>query len=74
MSADDIVEDIINIGKYCKEGNVINVIVYSLKCRSQKYSVKVKAVNRMLVNCCKDYGFGYVHNSNISVEQLPQDG
>ena len=36
MSADDIVEDIINIGKYCKERNVVKVTVYSLKCRSQK--------------------------------------
>ena len=57
MSANDIAEGIINIGRYCKEHNVNNVTISSLICRSQKhFQHRVNAVNTMLMNGCKNYG------------------
>ena len=35
MSANDMAEGIINIGRYCKEDNVNNVTMPSLICRSE---------------------------------------
>ena len=75
MSANDIAEGIINIGRYCKEHNVNNVTISSLICRSQKHlQHRVNAVNTMLMNRCKNYGLGYIDNSNIEVGFLAQDG
>ena len=75
MSANDIAEGIINIGRYCKEHNVNNVTISSLICRSQKHlQHRVNAVNTMLMNRCKNYGLGYNDNSNIEVGFLAQDG
>ena len=66
MSANDIAEGIINIGRYCKEHNVNNVTISSLICRSQKHlQHRVNAVNTMLMNRCRNYGLGYIDNSNI---------
>ena len=60
MSANDIAESIINIGRYFKEHNVNNVTISSLIRRSQKYfQHKMKAVNTMLMNKCKNDGLGY---------------
>ena len=75
MSANDIEEGIINIVRYCKEHNVDNVTISSLICRSQKYlQHRVNAANTMLMNRCKNYGLGYIDNSNIEVGFLAQDG
>ena len=74
MSANDIVEGIINIGRYCKEQNVNDVIISSLICRTQHHlQNKVNAVNAMLMHRCKIHGLGYIDNSNIKVECLAQD-
>ena len=74
MSANDRAEGIINIGGYCKEHNV-NVTISSLICRSQKhFQHRVNAVNTMLMNGCKNYGLGYIDNSNIEVGFLAQNG
>ena len=65
MSANDIAEGTINIGRYCKEHNC-NVTIYSLISRSQKHlQHKVNAVNTVLMNRLKNYGLGYIDNSNI---------
>ena len=41
MSKNYIAEDIINIGRYCKEHNVNNATISSLICRSQNiYNIK----------------------------------
>ena len=74
MSANDIAEGIINIGRCCKKYNVNNVTISSLVCRSQKhFQHRVNAVNTMLMNRCKNYGLGYIDNSNIEVDFLAQD-
>ena len=75
MSANDIAEGIINIGRYCKEHNVNNVTISSLICRSQKHlQHRVNAVNTMLMNRCKNDGLGYIDNSNMDVGFLVQIG
>ena len=75
MSANDIAEGIINIGRYSKEHNVNNASISSLICRPQKhFQHKVDAVNKMLMNRCKNYDIGYSDNSNIKVVFLVQDG
>ena len=75
MSAYDITEGIINIGRYCKEYNVKNVTMSSLICRSQRHlQHKVNAVNTMVINRCKRHGLGYIDNSNINVDFLAQYG
>ena len=75
MSANDIAEGIINIGRYCKEHNVNNFTISSLICRSQKhFQHKVNAVYTMLMIRCKNYGLCYIVNSNIEVGFLAQDG
>ena len=75
MSANDIVERIINIGRYCKEENVNDFIISSLISRTQHHlQNKVNAVNGMLMHRCKIYGLGYIVKSNIKVECLAQDG
>ena len=74
MSANDIAEGIINIGRCCKKYNVNNVTISSLVCRSQKhFQHRVNAVNTMLMNRCKNYGLGYIDNSNTEVGFLAQD-
>ena len=73
MSASDIAKGIINTGRYFKE-HVKNVTISSLICRSQKHlQHRVNAVNTMLMNRCKNYGLGYIDNSNIEVGFLAQD-
>ena len=72
ISANDIAEGIINIRRYCKEHNVNNVTISSLKCRSQKHLQH--RVNIILMNRCKNYDLGYIGNSNIEVGFLAQDG
>ena len=68
MSANDIAEGIINIGRYSKENNVNNITISSLICWSQKhFQRKVNAVNTMLMNRYKNYGLGYIDNCNIKV-------
>ena len=75
MSANDIAEGIINIGSYYKEHNVNNATISSLICRPQKhFQHKVNAVNKMLMNRCKNYDLGYIDNNNIKVVFLVQDG
>ena len=56
MSSNDIVEGIINIGRYCKEQNFNDVIISSLICGTQHLQNKVNAVNAMLMHRCKIYG------------------
>ena len=74
MSVNDIAEGIINTERYCKEHDVNNVTISSLICRSQKHlQHRVNAVNTMLMNRCKNYGLGYIDNSNIEVGFLAQD-
>ena len=74
MSANNIEEGIINIGSYYKEHNVNNATISSLICRPQKhFQHKVNAVNKMLMNRCKNYDLGYIDNSNIKVVFLVQD-
>ena len=73
MSANDIAEGIINVERYCKEHNVNNVTISSLTCRSHLQH-RVNAVNTMLINRSKNYGLGYIDNSNIEVGFLAQDG
>ena len=34
----------------------------------------MNTVNTMLMNRCKNYGLGYINNSNIEVGFLAQDG
>ena len=52
-----------------------NVTKSSLIHRSQKYlQHKMTAVNTMLMNKSKNYGLGYIDNSNIKVDILAQDG
>ena len=75
MSANDMAECIVNIGRYSKEHNVNNVTISSLICRSQiHFQDKVNAVNTVLMNRYKNYGLGYIDNSNIEVGFLAQDG
>ena len=75
MSANDIAEGIINIGRYCKVHNVNNVTICSLICRSQKHlQHRLSAMNTMLINRCKSYVLGYIDDSNIEVGSLAQDG
>ena len=74
-SASDIAQGIINIGIYCKERNVNDVLISSLICRTQpNLQSKVSEVNKILLNTCKFYGLGYIDNSNIKVDLLVQDG
>ena len=74
MSANDIEQGIINIGRYCRE-HVNNVTKSSLICRSQKHlQHRANTVNTMLMNRCKNYGLGYIDNSNIEEGFLAQDG
>ena len=35
---------------------------------------KMNAVNAMLINRCKNYGIGYLHNSNIKEDLLAKYG
>ena len=74
MSANDIVEGIINIGRL-QRANINDVIISSLICRTQhNLQNNVNAVNAVLMHRCKIYGLGYIDNSNIKVECLAQDG
>ena len=67
MSANDIAEGIIKVGKYCKEHNVNDVAISSLICRSQFHlQQKINAVNTMLKNICKLFGLGFIDNSHIN--------
>ena len=74
MSANDIVQGISNIGRYCNEHDVNNVTRPSLICRSQKHlQHEVNAMNTMLMNRCNSYRLSYMDNSDIKVDFLAQD-
>ena len=74
-NAHDITKGIINIGRYCKEHNFNSVTISSSIYRSQKHlQLKLNAVNTMLMYRCKNYGLGYIDNSDIKVDFLEQDG
>lgn len=61
MSAVDIIEVIINIGRYCKEQNVdmFIIIIGSQK----RFHNKVDAVNANSRNRCEEYGLGFTFSS-----------
>ena len=75
MSADDIAEGIIKVGKYCKEHNVNDVAISSLIYRLQFHlQQKINAVNTMLKNRCKLFRLGFIDSSHINKEHLSEDG
>lgn len=74
LSANDIAESIINIGKYCEGYNVNNFTISSLINRPQKHlKHKLDAANTMLMNRRKNCGLVYIDDDNIKEEFVAQN-
>lgn len=67
----NIVENLIKIGTKCKESGVKNVFLSSLfPIRNTIANNKVKAVNILLRLHCEEYGFTFISNDFITINDL----
>jgi len=75
MATDTIASEIIRLANVCRQNGVKEVAVSSLIVRKNYYlNRKVKEVNDLLFEKCKDAGLSYINNDNIDVSYLWQDG
>ena len=75
LSENEIANEIINIGKVCRENGVNEILISSLICRSSHHlNSKVTKVNDILKDLCYNEGFGFINNINITSQYLWKDG
>ena len=73
---EQLVDDVIQSGRMCKDYGVKSVFISSfLPRRSLHYQSRRAELNRLLKQECKEHGFTFMANSNITMkEHLTEDG
>ena len=75
VSTEKIASDIIEIGRTCKSFNVKELFISSVLCQNEAIlSNQVNRTNELLNKLCKENGFIYISNSNITPSHLSKDG
>ena len=75
LDAEKIANDMIEIGKTCRNNGVNEVFISSIVCRSvEAEMLKVDEVNKMVRDLCIKEGFAFIDNSFIGKQFLWKDG
>lgn len=75
LDAEKIANDMIEIGKTCRNNGVNEVFISSIVCRSvEAEMLKVDEVNKMVKDLCIKEGFEFIDNSFIGKQFLWKDG
>ena len=75
FNADKLVDEIIDIGKMCRQYGVKEVIFSSIFVKNSiKLGKKISQVNGALTQKCEENGFHFVSNGNILRKHLCKDG
>ena len=74
LSADDIVNAILEIGKLCQSHGVNDIFISSLICRKNNFqNNKVHTINNLLRSTCHSLGFHFIDNSSTARKHLAGD-
>ena len=74
-TVENIGNDIINIGKKCREFGVSKVIISSVLVKNNMKLTKfIRQLNDILRNLCSVNGFCFISNDNITKDFISQDG
>ena len=74
VSSEKLASDIIEIGRTCKSFNVKELFVTSVLCQKEAIlSNQINCTNELLNKLCKENGFIYILNSNITPSHLCKD-
>ena len=75
VSPEKLASDIIEIGRTCKSISVKEVFIASVLCQNEMIlSNQINRTNELLNKLCKENGFTYISNSNITPLHLFKDG
>ena len=75
VSPKKLASNIIEIGRTCKSFNVNEVFVSSVLCQNETIlSNQINRTNELLNKLCKENGFIYISNSNITPSHLSKYG
>ena len=75
LSADDLVNAILEIGKLYQSHGVKNIFISSLMCKKNNFqNNKVNTINNLLRSACDSLGFYFIDNSSIARKHLAGDG
>ena len=75
VSPGRLASDIIEIGRTCKSFKVKEVFISSVLCQNEVIlSNQINPTNDFLNKLCKENGFIYISNSNITPSHLSKDG
>ena len=67
LSADDKVNEILEIGKLCQSHGVNDIFLSSLICRKNNFqNNKVHTINNLLRSACDSLGFHFIDDSSIA--------
>ena len=75
LDKNKLANEIIEIGKICREKNVLNILIPSIFVkRNLKVSAVIRQVNDILRDLCVLNNFNFIGNLNITRESLSYDG
>ena len=70
-----IVEHLICLGNNAAIGGAKKIMINSIiERKSPEYSKRVRNINNLLYDACRDKGYIYVDNSNITSDEIANDG
>ena len=69
QSTEELCNDIIQVGRKCRESGVENIFISSLPIRKH-YVEKVRSINTLLEKLCHKGGFIFICNKNINLDHL----
>ena len=74
VSPEKLASDMIEIGRTCKSFNVKEEFISFVLCRNEVIlSNQINRTNELLNKLCKENGFIYISNSNITPSHLSKD-
>ena len=75
VSPEKLASDIIEIGRACKSFNMKDVFISSVLCWNEAILYnQINRTNELLNKLCKENGFIYISNSNITPSHVSKDG
>ena len=67
-------KDIINIVNHCKNFGVKQIIISGLTLTTRLKASFIYQLNKSIKELCQKHGYSFIDNSNVSSENLQQDG
>ena len=71
---DTVSKDIINIANHCKNFGLKQIIISGLTLTTRLKANLIYQLNKSIKELCQKHGYSFIDNSNVSSENLWQDG